>query len=190
MTNKLIIDGDVMLSNNLTPYQYMFLHALYYKEFKYLLGCVSKITIKKIRNTLINTPYILSVDTEGKVPDTIISKMNVEKLLGLHTDVINFDEWYQTYPIKVGSRVLRAVSDTSILYKKHKEKYKKKVKTLAQHTQAINATESFVSMQKQANKLQYLPNIETVLNNAYWENWEVFTEAKGVEGKSWNSSNI
>ena len=45
-------------------------------------------------------------------------------------------------------------------------------------------------MQKRSNKLQYLPNMETVLNNCMWEQWEVFIQDKGVEEQEWNSDQI
>ena len=48
----------------------------------------------------------------------------------------------------------------------------------------------FVNMQKRSNKLQYLPNMETVLNNCMWEQWTVFIQDKGVEEQEWNSDQI
>ena len=183
------IDMEKLIEYKLNPHQFMFLHAVYYKDFSYVLQMLTRKQVSKVRDTLLGSQFIISDGTETP-PNTIISKVEVEKLLGIHVDKINFDEWYQTYPIKVGSRVLRAVSDTSVLYKKHKEKYLKKVKTRGQHSRAIAATESFINLQKQANKLQFLPNIETVLNNATWESWEALTQTKGEEGKDWNATNI
>ena len=36
----------------------------------------------------------------------------------------------------------------------------------------------------------YLPNMETVMNNSMWEQWEVFVQANGVEEQEWNSDLI
>lgn len=186
---KLDINIETLIDNKLNPYQFMFLHAVYYKNFNYILQMLNKKQVSDVRDSLLGTKYIISDGTEIP-PNTIISKIEVEKLFGIHVDKINFDEWYQVYPIKVGTRILRAVNDTSLLYKKHKEKYLKKIKTVEQHSLAIRATEAYIAAQKQANKLQYLPNIETVLNNATWQNWEVLLSVSGEEGKMWNSKDI
>ena len=183
------IDIEKLVDNKLNPYQFMFLHAVYYKDFSYILQMLTKQQVSDVRNSLIGTKYILS-DGKETPPNTIISKSEVEKLFGINIDLVNFDEWYHVYPIKVGTRVLRATSSTALLYKKHKDKYLKKIKTKEQHLKAIRATEAFVASQKQANKLQFLPNIETVLNNATWENWEALVSVIGEEGKVWNSTNI
>jgi hypothetical protein len=50
--------------------------------------------------------------------------------------------------------------------------------------------EAFVAFQKRSNKLQYLPNMETVLNNSMWENWEVFIQSEGKEEQEWNTQTI
>ena len=141
-----------------------------------------------VRNSLQDTSYILS--KEGLFMDTIISKDQVEKLFGIRGDQINFWEFYQCYPVRVGNRVLRASGDIAQVAKKHEKKYLSRVKRTAQHELAIKATEAFVSMQKRVGKLQYLPNMETVLNNCMWEQWAVFIQDKGVEEQEWNSDQI
>lgn len=183
------ISIEKLVDNKINPYQFMFLHAVYYKDFNYILQMLTKKQVSEVRDSLLNTKYILSDDSVTP-PNTIISKVEVERLLDIHVELVDFDEWYHVYPIKVGTRVLRATSSKALLYKKHKEKYLKKIKTKDQHSQAIRATEAFVASQKAANKLQFLPNIETVLNNATWENWEALVDTAGEEGKTWNSTNI
>ena len=54
----------------------------------------------------------------------------------------------------------------------------------------VSESKSFVSKQKRANKLNFLPNIETVLNNSMWEQWDVFLEDSGVEEQEWNNDQI
>ena len=122
--------------------------------------------------------------------NTIVSKNHIEKLFGIRSDQINFWEFYQCYPIRVGTRVLRASGSIAQVAKKHEKKYLSRIKRTDQHLLAIQATEAFISQQKRANKLQYLPNMETVLNNSMWEQWTVFIQENGVEEQEWNSDQI
>ena len=54
----------------------------------------------------------------------------------------------------------------------------------------VLATEAYVAKQRIAGKLQYLPAMETVLNNSLWEQWEEFVETVGEEGANWNTTTI
>ena len=56
--------------------------------------------------------------------------------------------------------------------------------------EAVKAVKVFVEKQKQAGRLQYLPNMETVLNNAMWENWVTLIDTAGEEQKDWNEESI
>ena len=185
---KIEIDFQKLISFNLSVHQFLILRSIYYKDYKLITKLLSKEDCIDMRNDLyFSTSFILS-NCDSLFTETIIDIPLVEKLLGI--EKINFSEWYQIYPIKVGSRSLRAVSDSSEQYKKHQSKYLKRIKTIEQHQKAIKATESFVASQKYANKLQFLPNIETVLNNSLWENWTVFVEKSGEESSNWNDINI
>jgi len=161
---------------------------LYYNNIENIVEIFGKTEALNIRNSLINSDYILSGDT--KFTETILSKKNIEKLLNIRADNINFWEFYNCYPVKVGPRVLRSAGPTSQIALKHEKKYLSRVKTIAAHQQAINAIQSFVSKQKRANKLNFLPNIETVLNNSMWEQWDVFLEDSGTEEQEWNNDQI
>lgn len=172
----------------MTPNQIVLLQLLYNKDYpniKEIFGGTGAIDIRK---SLEQTPYILSLG--GLFVDTVISNGEIEKLFGIRGDQINFWEFYQCYPIRVGTRVLRASGDIAQVAKKHEKKYLSRVKRTAQHELAIKATEAFVNLQKRANKLHYLPNMETVLNNSMWEQWAVFIQDKGVEEQEWNSDQI
>jgi len=186
---KLEIDEQVLLKHNLTASQFIILHGLYYNNLIWIKSLFTKESALKIRNTLVGTDYILSDDSTS-LSHTAISKHNIGKLLGVKGDNINFWEWYQVYPVKVGTRVLRASTNTAVIAEKHKIKYLKKVKTEEQHQKAIASTENFIAIQKQAGKLNFLPNIETVLNNALWENWEALIPTKNKEGLQWNETTI
>jgi len=177
-----------MKRTKLTPNQLILLRLLYEKDLDNIIDIFGKKEALDIRNTLLDTDYILS--DNNKFTDTVISVKNVEKLFGIRGDKINFWEFYNCYPIKVGARVLRASGATSQLALKHQKKYLNRVKTKDAHENAIKAVESFVAKQKQANKLMYLPNMETVMNNSMWEQWQVFVQANGVEEQEWNSDLI
>lgn len=164
------------------------LHLLYYNKIEEIVEIFGRPLALEIRDSLINSVFIVS----GKVPftQTVLSKKNVEKLLGVRSDVINFWEFYNCYPIKVGARILRASGANSQIAQKHEKKYLSRVKTKAQHELAIAAVTAFVAKKKQANELQFLPQMETVLNNSLWEQWEILIQTKGEEEQEWNSEQI
>lgn len=177
---------SILRKNNITPNQAVFLYLFLHKDWKSLKETFTYSQAEKVRNSLVDTIYILSKDTESKLKDTIISNKNVQKLFGIKNEIIPFVEFYNTYPIRVGSRVLRAANLDTVIGRKHEKKYLKKVKTKEQHDLAVKATEAFVDKQRASGKLQYLPNMETVLNNAMWESWMALIEVKGKEGQEWN----
>jgi hypothetical protein len=47
-----------------------------------------------------------------------------------------------------------------------------------------------VNKKKQTNSLQFLPQMETVLNNNLWEQWDVFIQDVGTEEQEWNTDSI
>lgn len=169
------VDLKLLRQEGLTLIQYYVLYFLYYKEYDVCAEMIGKKLSVYTRNQLVGTKFILS-DTTAKFTETALSLDNVKKLLGLYKEKINFWEWYQIYPIRVGARVLRSAKDSSASSKKHRDKYLSRVKTQEQHQKAIAATEAYIAVMKQANKLNFLPNIETVLNNSKWQDWEVYLE--------------
>ena len=177
--------------SKLSPNQLYLLNLLYYKELdaiKEIFGIQEAVSI---RNSLFGTPYILNnSDNSLKFTETLISKKHVEKLLGIRTDNINFWEFYTCYPIRIGNRVLRGVGPNTQISQKHEKKYLSRVKTAEAHALAIKAIEAFVAKQKASNQLQYLPAMETVMNNNLWESWEVFIDDFGTEGQDWNTQII
>lgn len=186
---KLNIDTNRLISRGLSANQFVLLALLYNKEFdkiKKLYGIEEAI---KIRNTLTDTKYILSKNNV-KFKETIISNSNVGKMLGIRSDKINFWEFYNVYPIRHGNRVLRAGNPDSQLAIKHEKKYLLKIKLKKDHDKAVKAIEAFVAKQRLVGKLQYLPAMETVLNNALWEQWEGFIQTVGDEGADWNTTTI
>lgn len=157
----------------LTVPQYFVLYFLYHKKYDECAKFIGKELSKAVRNELVGSKFIIS-DKTVKFTETMLSISNVRNLIGLGKEDINFWEWYQIYPIRVGTRVLRSSKDGTATVKKHRDKYLKRVKTVEQHRKAIASTEAYIAVMKQANKLSFLLNIETVLNNSKWEDWEEY----------------
>ena len=131
--------------------------------------------------------FFLSDDT---VPfkEIILSNSKVCKLLGIREDEVRFIEFYNVYPVRVGTRVLRAANVDTVQGRKHEKKYLAMIKSIEAHNKAIEATKAYVEKKRRMNDLNFLPNIETVINNAMWENWESFI---GEETKAdWNTQTI
>jgi hypothetical protein len=161
---------------------------MYHKKYDDILSVFGALRAFEIRKNLIGTNYIL--DASGKFTETTLSNNLVEKLLRIRSDQINFWEFYNAYPVKVGSRILRSAGPTSQVALKHEKKYLARVKTTAEHLRAIAALSAFVAKKKQTNGLQYLPQMETVLNNNLWEQWDVFIQDIGTEEQEWNTDSI
>lgn len=186
---KITLCTEQLKKDKLTPNQVVLLYLMYHKKFEDIIEIYGKSEAIDLRDSMAFTNYILS-DCSTKFTETVLSNKHIEKLFDIRSDDINFWEFYNCYPIKVGSRVLRSAGPTSQIALKHEKKYLSKVKKADDHTRAIKAITAFVSKQKQAGKLNFLPNMETVMNNAMWEQWEVFIEEVGVEGQEWNSDLI
>ena len=182
---ELVLSISKLKNSKLTPDQIYLLFLLYYQKFDDIAEIYGKERAKEVRESLQATEYLLSQG--GKFTETIISKKHVEKLLGIRSDQINFWEFYNCYPVKVGTRVLRSAGPTTQVALKHEKKYLTRVKTIAQHQIAIKAISAFVAKKKLANDLQYLPNMETVMNNSLWEQWEIFIQETGKEEQEWNT---
>lgn len=186
---KLNVTVEEMVKCKLLPNQVMLLLFLYHKDFSSCKELFGKELSLELRNSLVNTDFLLS-DESTLFKDTIISKKHVEKLLGIRGDQVNFWEFYNCYPVKVGARVLRAAGPNTQIAQKHEKKYLARVKTFAAHEQAIKAITVFVAKQKQAGKLSFLPNMETVMNNSMWEQWDALVEDTGTENSSWTEDFI
>lgn len=172
----------------INPDEYILLYLIYYKEFDTILTLFGAKYALELRKNLINSGYIL--DATGKFRETILSNKNVEKLLKIRSEKINFWEFYNCYPVKVGSRILRSAGPTSQVALKHEKKYLSRVKTQDEHLKAIASINAFVSKKRQTNTMQYLPQMETVLNNNLWEQWDIFIQDIGTEEQEWNTDSI
>lgn len=179
------IQNILTLLNNkkLTPNQFFLLYLLYSKEYNRIKDIFGVDRAIKIRNSLVGSPYLLSNSTT-RFTETIISKNEIEKLLQIKGDSINFWEFYNCYPVKTGSRILRSAGPTAKKAIKHEAQYLKRVKTIEQHNKAIKSITAYVAKKKFEGKLQYLEMMDTIMNNCLWEDWEIFI--KEEETKNWN----
>lgn len=184
------IDLNRLVRSKLDANQYIILYLIYHKNFKLAKELFGAEKALNIRNSLINTKYILDKSNTQLFTQTTISTANVSKLLGIRSDKINFLEFYSSYPIRVQNRILRASNIDTVQGNKHEKKYLLKIKTYADHKAAVKAIKAFVEKQRVAGQLEFLPNIETVLNNALWETWSEFVSEFGQEGAKWQEDSI
>jgi hypothetical protein len=188
---KIEIDLNACVRHNLTPDEYCLLYLLYHKDFERIEKVFGKLEAVIIRNRIqmMHPEFILNRE-KVSFKQTILSSKNVCKLLNIREEEVRFIEFYNLYPVRVGSRVLRAADVDTVIGKKHETKYLKRVKTKEQHEQAKKAIAVFVAKQKQTGKLAFLPAMETVLNNSMWESWKSLIDVAGTEQKDWNEESI
>ena len=189
MKKEMTLNLSKLIDEKLSPNQGVLLYLLYFREFDLIKTIFSIREAIAVRNSLLGTKFILS-DECTKFTETILSNDAVTKLFDLKSDSINFWEFYNEYPVNFGSRFLRASGPTAQLALKHQKKYLARVKSKKAHDAAINALKVFVNKQKVTGKLQFLPMMETILNNSLWETWDVLAEVAGQEGAEWNSDTI
>lgn len=188
---KIEIDLKKCNHHKIRPDEYVLLYLMYHKEYdkiEKLFGRKKAVAMKEILETF-HSNFFINKDPKP-FKKTILSNKEVCKLLNIREEQVNFIEFYNLYPVRVGSRVLRAANVDTVIGKKHEAKYLKRIKTKEAHEQAKKAIEAFVAKQRQSGKLQYLPNMETVLNNAAWEAWEELIDESGTEQKDWNEQSI
>jgi hypothetical protein len=188
---KLVITTKFLKEAKLDPNSISILFLLYHKLFDDIKEVFGKDKAISIRNSLIETPYILSYESTH-FTKTILAKSEIEKLFGLRSDKINFWEFYNCYPVKTnGGRILRGNSGTQ-LAEKHEKKYLSKVKTISQHEEAIKAVTAYVQKKKNENSMEYMEAMDRVINNSLWETWKEFTKSS-LEGRNtpyWNTEAI
>jgi hypothetical protein len=87
-------------------------------------------------------------------------------------------EFCNTYPFKVGTRILHTHDPDAASNKKLKEKYLKIIKNKPHlHKKIVKAVE--IMLERQRFNLQYLQNLETFINQLGWEKY--FHELDSIE---------
>ena len=168
------VDITKCVMNNITPDHYILLYFLFHKDFAQIERLFGRDKAIKLRNSLNHTKYILS-DITASFTTTVLTD-EVKLLFGIKDQKISFMEFYNEYPLRAGNRVLRAANPTSLIALKHERKYLLKVTTLAEHERVCKIIKNYVALKKmEKDGIKYLQNMETVLNNAEWDSWEVIT---------------
>lgn len=160
------------VTNDITPNEYVILSLLNEKEYDKIAKVFGKEGAIVLRNRLIDKGFVVS-DKNVKFTVTELNSKKVNKVLNINDVDIKFWDWYSIYPVRHNTRIFRAANPDAKLAQKHKEKYLRHVKTIEDHEFAMKATIAFIESQSNNGKLQYLPQIDRVLNNKEWEKWEV-----------------
>lgn len=90
---------------------------------------------------------------------------------------INFDELFNLYPAKTpNGRILRTSSKEGITgltkdYENNLKRYSKLAKNINIHNKILLATKTMINDHKNRNALDYLPKLETYLNQNGWEKY-------------------
>lgn len=185
---KIEIETQNLLDSKLTFDEYSLLFLLFHNENSLIKQLYSYSKFQELLKSIPSKYFLSSVDV--KLSELIISKQEVGKLIGERSDLINFWEFYNCYPVKFGGRIFRAINPESKFALKHQKKYLKIVKTEEKHRKAVASIQAFVAMQKKLGRFDYLPAMDTVLNNAMWEQWAEFIQKEGEEEQSWNTKHI
>tara|TARA_R100001443_G_scaffold117303_1_gene141202 strand:+ start:1367 stop:1960 length:594 start_codon:yes stop_codon:yes gene_type:complete len=178
---KMMLDLNKLSRNKISPNQFVLLYLLYFKDWEKAKKLFSYDDVISIRNSLIDTKFILACKENTKFTDTTISTKNVAKLLDIRSDAVNFLEFFNEYPMKIGNRMLRPRDSDTVEGKRLEKKYLTKVTSKVEHKLAVDATRAFVEKQRVAGQLQFLPALEVVINNSRWESWQVFITKFGTE---------
>lgn len=107
-------------------------------------------------------------------------------------DLINFEEVFYLYPAKAEGRALRAVKSKAgnkytMNYLKLKNKYLRICKNQEEHEEIIKNLKKMIASHKDNDKMKYLPNLETTLNNQKWEEYIDYEPMKGDNNGNWES---
>ena len=177
----MILDLNKLSRNKISPNQFVLLYLLYFKDWEKTKKLFSHDDAISIRNSLIDTKFILACKENTKFTETTISTKNVAKLLDIRSDAVNFLEFFNEYPMKIGNRMLRPRDSDTVEGKRLEKKYLTKVTSKVEHKLAVDANRAFVEKQRVAGQLQFLPALEVVINNSRWESWQVFITKFGTE---------
>lgn len=83
----------------------------------------------------------------------------------------NFDELFETYPHKVGTRKLRPANKEGDQYEDLKKRYLRKVKTTEKHKLIITSLRKELASRTASGDLKFLQMLSTWINNSTWELW-------------------
>lgn len=166
----IIIDTEILKKFNITPDEYVILYEYYQTGY-----CIFE---KSICDNLI---------LKGFLSDKFA--ITTKSLELLNIDSKEWDEYFKIfwnlYPHKTSSRILRTESLNTLQGKKCKEKFKKTCyNSLSNCNRVIKGLTNQINIFKGTKEFDFFQNIETWLNNNTWEKYETILETKRerVEG--------
>ncbi len=149
-------------NNNITPNEFIYLFLSNHKNYNEIDRLFDEQQKRNISKVLVFRK--LALDTQGRL---LTDKG--KQLINAKDSDINFDEFYREYPLKAGSRRLKAAEVDTKFYKDMRHKYLGTVKTKEEHDRAIQALKNMVDEHRITSRLQYLPGLEVVINGKKWE---------------------
>ena len=168
---KVDIDFGLLTAIGMSPDEYVYLYLIHKQGFNYL----TQLNLKPNLDALQEQGYV-------KLGDTAAEHKVRQKYLDLFLS--NFDQMFaeltMTYPMKVTTdkrdiRILHAKDPQAKSNLKAKQKYKKIVDgKLFKHKHIINCLNKQLRMER--DRLGYLQNLETWINNHTWEKYENLDE--------------
>ena len=168
---KVDIDFEVLEQTQMSADDFLYLYIIYRKGFNYL----NNLNLKPNLDSLQEKGYI-------KLGDTVADHVVRQEFIDLFSS--NFDQMFAelvaTYPMKVNSpnrgiRILHAKDPDAKANQKCKNRYKKIVGSkVYKHRHIINCLNNQLRVER--DKLAYLQNLETWINNHTWEKYENLEE--------------
>jgi hypothetical protein len=150
--------------NKITPNVYIFLFLSHHKDFDAIEKLFMQYEIINMQKICVLKGF--TIDTEGKL---LTSKG--KQLLQAEKIELNFDEFFNEYPLKAGSRRLKPVSHDTYDYSDLRKRYLSKVKTETEHKIAVEGLIKMVEEHRLTSRMQYLPGLEVVINGRKWERY-------------------
>lgn len=162
------VNVDTCLKDNLTASQYTFLSLLWQKKVNTAIELMKiDIGLQKSLPDLLERKYLMTKDNLW-----IIERKKCNMLFGEREDS-DFWEFFNTYPMKVSlngsTRVLRAQDPNAKNAMEAKSKYKARVKSKAMHRHVMACLNAEMEQKRRSNKLGYMQNIITWLNQQSWQ---------------------
>lgn len=162
------VDVQVCLDSKLTISEFVFLSLLWQKKANTAIELMKNdIGLQKSIPDLHKRGYLIVKDKLW-----IIDRKKCNLLFGKREDS-DFWEFFSTYPMKVSlngaTRVLRAQDPNSKNAIEAMGKYKARVKSKAMHRHVMACLNAELEQKKRSNKLGYMQNIITWLNQQSWQ---------------------
>ena len=168
---KVDIDFEILIETGMSADDFLYLYLLYKKEYEY----IPNLNLKPNLDRLQASGYIKL----GETSDQHFIRQEFIDLFSSDFDQM-FAELISTYPIKVtspgrGVRILHAKDPDAQSNLKSKLRYKKIIGTkVYKHKHIIGCLNKQLLMER--DRLSFLQNLETWINNHTWEKYENLDE--------------